>query len=225
MKTGFWAGVISAIVAGLAIFFFQQYYTEWRSANATSINVRVNDDAAVINNNNIGEIQNSAHIRTGVTIASFVIRNSGSSPVNNGTIHFSRSIQPEGRILSYGVVPGNGGDSSTVVFQPSASGFDVTLRSLPVSESQTFWVAYPCCEIFYVAPLTPGLSVSSSVSDFDETGDLWRWFERLLILIFAFIGGGVLESAITANRLKRRGYKLFEMLQKPKLAPEESAEE
>lgn len=220
----FWIGVASTLVAGILLFLVQDRYAHWQKQNQQSVDIRIDDDALMLDRDVLRNLINSSS--NNIRFAIITATNSGSDTLEEPTLRFASGIGSSVNLHASGTVPKNFEPYDSVKITREQKGFLAQLPILERNKSTKFWVAYECCEIFSASSRVAGLRLSQSVSDYDDpTTDamLW-WLGKLAILIVGLVVGIIISDAITTSMLTRRGIDVKAVLKRPVVSVEESSD-
>lgn len=223
----FLLGVASAILAGISIFLFQDWYSDFRDRNSKIISQTVYAPSLTIKKENIGkwfkdrEGQESDFYDE-IIVTLVKVQNTGNSSITQQEITIRPSSEEgvELGILTYENYLAPGDDESSISADLGDGVLKIKYSLLKPGDSHMFWIAHDrWTEPMFIARAAD-LEVEKWTKgvDADQKKEGATFVDLMMILAVAFlvfIGGGIFESVMTSKMLKRRGYDLQEMLKEP----------
>lgn len=208
------ASVLSAVIAGLVLFFAQNWWSE--SQNASKQTLRFDQISSIeLTKDQLQNLLKKSNGIQNTSIGIYKAKNIGKDDIADSS--FSGSI-PDA--IDYGSIKYPNGNPKSADISFDGKAISIKYHLLPSNNEHTFWVASyaPSAEINFSND-TKGIHVMSLSDKIDAENPFpWGFLGALALLVILFLIGIGVGSAWITSELKKRGVDADAIMKQP-IAP------
>ena len=212
---------LAAILGGLAVFFFQTWYAEYKNHNHARVSYDISNKPLSTSMDDLKTIESKLDkVYDTAKFSQITIKNVGDLALENQQVEVAQSVPGKG-ILYYKSESAPGDDDQDVMSDIKNDRLRLTYKLLNPREQHVFWVAYNGFGNLQLVIRRPGLvliDASNNSQDDDYMSILPYVGLGAIALLVGFLGGASVMSA----ELKKKGVDVDSLLKTKATAPPSS---
>ena len=214
MKT-FMASVLGAVMAGLILFFAQNWWTDSQSASKQRI--RFDRIASVeLSKKDLQDLYEKSNDYQGTALEFYRVANVGNEDIADRS--FSA---PMSDILGFGSISNPNGNPRNVELKYDGKVVSVKYRLITTEAEHTFWAATRTSILgLDFSNDSKGVHVVSASEKMDDEDPFpWTYLGGIAVAIIAFLAGAVAGTETLTSQLKKKGVDVKDALKQPDVTP------
>lgn len=210
MKT-FISGIVGAVVAGLLLFFAQNWWSEGQTSAKQRISFDKQSDIS-LTKAELNQLAGKANDYLTPSVQVFEVSNVGTDDISDRSFSAATSD-----VMGYAAMTSPNGNPKNATFSYDGKVLTVRYRLLPAGAKHTFWVASSAPSIFPdFANDSSGVHVVTSTEKMSaaDTPFPWGWVGAIAISFIMLLIGVALGETEASNQLKKRGFDYKEIIKR-----------